>query len=111
MTSDRQTAHLPEARVCAQIRAGYRSLRQLAGNIRNVSLHSQGFPVARATQASDTWFQNTAAKQIRDDELRVAERLNGRIAMLGFTIGLIVEAFSGDGILQQIADLALLAQG
>jgi len=30
--------------------------------------------------------------------------------MLGFAIGLIVEAFSGDGILQQIADLALLSQ-
>jgi len=66
--------------------------------------------VARVTQANDTWFLDTAAKQIRDEDLRRAERLNGRIAMLGFTIGLIVEAFSGDGILQQIADLALLSQ-
>ncbi len=66
--------------------------------------------MTRATQANDAWFQSTAAKQIRDDELRRAERLNGRVAMLGFTIGLIVEAFSGDGILQQIADLALLSQ-
>jgi hypothetical protein len=67
--------------------------------------------MTRATQADDTWFQNTAARQIRDEELRRAERLNGRLAMLGFTIGLIVEAFSGDGILQQIVDLALLSQG
>ncbi|MEB3322850.1 MAG: chlorophyll a/b-binding protein [Synechococcaceae cyanobacterium] len=66
--------------------------------------------MARTTQADDTWFQNTAARQIRDEDLRRAERLNGRVAMLGFTIGLIVEAFSGDGILQQIIDLALLSQ-
>lgn len=66
--------------------------------------------MARVTQANDTWFLDTAAKQIRDEDLRRAERLNGRIAMLGFTIGLIVEAFSGDGILQQIADLAPLSQ-
>ncbi len=66
--------------------------------------------MARVTQTSDIWFQNTAAKQIRDEELRRAERLNGRIAMLGFTIGLIMEAFSGNGILKQIADLALLSQ-
>jgi hypothetical protein len=86
------------------------SLHQLAGKIRNFSLYSQRFSMARATQANDTWFQNTAAKQIRDDELRRAECINGRVAMLGFTIGLIVEAFSGDGILKQIADLALLSQ-
>jgi hypothetical protein len=66
--------------------------------------------MTRSLQADDTWFLNTAAKQIRDEELKRAERLNGRIAMLGFSIGLIVEAFSGDGILKQIADLALLAQ-
>jgi hypothetical protein len=66
--------------------------------------------MTRATQANDTWFLNAAAKQIRYEDLRRAERLNGRIAMLGFTIGLIVEAFSGDGILKQIADLALLSQ-
>jgi hypothetical protein len=66
--------------------------------------------MTRSLQADDTWFLNTAAKQIRDEELKRAERLNGRIAMLGFSIGLIVEAFSGDGILKQITDLALLAQ-
>ena len=67
--------------------------------------------MARTPQADDTWFLNTAAKQIRDEELRRAERLNGRLAMLGFSIGLIVEAISGDGILKQIADIALLSQG
>jgi hypothetical protein len=66
--------------------------------------------MTRTPQAQDSWFLNTAARQIRDEELKRAERLNGRVAMLGFSIGLIVEAFSGDGILQQIADLALLSQ-
>jgi hypothetical protein len=67
-------------------------------------------PMTRTPQAQDSWFLNTAARQIRDEELKRAERLNGRVAMLGFAIGLIVEAFSGDGILQQIADLAMLSQ-
>lgn len=66
--------------------------------------------MTRSLQADETWFLTTAARQIRDEELRRAERLNGRLAMLGFTIGLIVEAFSGDGILRQLADLVLLAQ-
>jgi hypothetical protein len=66
--------------------------------------------MTRTPQAEDSWFRNTAPRQIRDEELKRAERLNGRVAMLGFAIGLIVEAFSGDGILQQIADLALLSQ-
>lgn len=67
-------------------------------------------PMTRTPQAEDTWFLNTAARQIRDEELKRAERLNGRVAMLGFAIGLLVEALTGDGILQQIADLALLSQ-
>jgi hypothetical protein len=64
-----------------------------------------------SSQADDTWFLNTAAQQIRDAELRRAERLNGRIAMLGFLIGVAIEALTGHGILQQIADVALLSQG
>ena len=31
-----------------------------------------------------------------------AERANGRMAMLGFTIGLITEALTGQGILAQL---------
>lgn len=40
-----------------------------------------------------------------------AELLNGRLAMLGFGIGLAVEALTGSGILQQMGLGALLAQG
>lgn len=40
-----------------------------------------------------------------------AELLNGRLAMLGFGIGLALEALTGSGILQQIGLGALLAQG
>lgn len=40
-----------------------------------------------------------------------AELLNGRLAMLGFGIGLVVEALSGQGILQQLGLGALLPQG
>ena len=40
-----------------------------------------------------------------------AELLNGRLAMLGFAIGLAVEAISGQGILQQLGLGALLHQG
>jgi hypothetical protein len=37
-----------------------------------------------------------------------SELLNGRLAMLGFVIGVLVEAFSGKGILAQIGLGALL---
>lgn len=40
-----------------------------------------------------------------------AELLNGRLAMLGFVIGLVVEALSGQGILQQVGLGALLHHG
>ncbi len=42
---------------------------------------------------------------------RRAEILNGRLAMLGFVIGLVVEMISGQGILQQIGLGALLHHG
>ena len=42
---------------------------------------------------------------------RRAELLNGRLAMLGFVIGLVVEVLSGQGILQQLGLGALLHQG
>jgi hypothetical protein len=42
---------------------------------------------------------------------RRAELLNGRLAMLGFVIGLMVEALSGQGILQQLGLGALLHHG
>ena len=64
-----------------------------------------------SSQADDTWFLNTAAQQIRDSQLKRAENLNGRLAMLGFLIGVAIEALTGHGILQQLADVAQLSQG
>ena len=64
-----------------------------------------------SSQADDTWFLNTAAQQIRDSQLKRAENLNGRLAMLGFLIGVAIEALTGHGILQQLADVALFSQG
>jgi hypothetical protein len=40
-----------------------------------------------------------------------AELLNGRLAMLGFGIGLTIEALTGLGILQQLGLGGLLSQG
>lgn len=42
---------------------------------------------------------------------RRAELLNGRLAMLGFVIGVMIEFLSGQGILQQIGLGALLHHG
>ena len=45
---------------------------------------------------------NQAAAQIEGERLGRAERLNGRIAMLGFLIGVVTEAITGRGIATQI---------
>ncbi len=57
------------------------------------------------------WFLDAAARQIRDEQLQRAELLNGRAAMLGFVIGVLTEALTGQGILHQIGLGALLFQG
>jgi hypothetical protein len=54
----------------------------------------------------DTWFLNIAAQQIRDAELKRAERLNGRLTMLGFLIDVAIEAFTAHGILPLSLDSA-----
>lgn len=59
----------------------------------------------------ETWFQNTATAQIHAQQLQAAERFNGRAAMLGFVIGVITEALTGQGILHQIGLGTLLSQG
>ena len=53
-------------------------------------------------QASDTWFQNSAARSIHNEQLTKVERFNGRAAMLGFVIGVLTEALTGQGIIHQI---------
>ena len=53
-------------------------------------------------QANEDWFLNTAARDIHLDQLKQAERFNGRAAMLGIVIGIITEGLTGAGIAHQI---------
>ena len=54
------------------------------------------------TNSNDNWFQTTAAREIHLEQLKQAERFNGRAAMLGFVIGVVTEGLTGQGILHQI---------
>jgi hypothetical protein len=54
------------------------------------------------SSTDDIWFQNRAAEQIHLDQLKRAERFNGRAAMLGIVIGIATEAITGLGIAHQI---------
>ena len=56
---------------------------------------------ASQAQAQDQWFQDAAASQIKGERLVRAELLNGRVAMLGFVIGVLTEAITGHGVLSQ----------
>jgi hypothetical protein len=69
------------------------------------------FTVTRSPQADANWFENAAAAQIHAEQLRAAELFNGRAAMLGFVIGVLTEAITGQGILHQIGLGTLLSQG
>ena len=60
------------------------------------------------TPSNDKWFQDRAAQQIHMDQLRRAERFNGRAAMLGIVIGILTEALTGSGIAHQIGLGALV---
>ena len=63
-------------------------------HIRNRSMTQQ--------QASDKWFQDSAARAIHEQQLDRVERFNGRAAMLGIVIGVLTEAITGQGIVHQI---------
>ncbi|MCX5932396.1 MAG: chlorophyll a/b-binding protein [Cyanobacteria bacterium] len=67
-------------------------------------------PSAAAPQ-SQSWYENAAAAQIHEEQLRRVELLNGRAAMLGFVIGVLTEALTGQGILHQIGLGTLFFQG
>ena len=52
----------------------------------------------KSTQANDSWFQGVATRDIHMEQLKRAERFNGRAAMLGIVIGIITEGLTGAGI-------------
>ena len=55
-----------------------------------------------SSTSNDDWYQNAAAAQIRNEQLEKAELLNGRTAMIGFVVGVLTEALTGQGIISQI---------
>ena len=56
----------------------------------------------KSTQASDSWFQGVAARDIHMEQLNIAERFNGRAAMVGIVIGIITEGLTGACSVHQI---------
>ena len=60
------------------------------------------------SQANDSWFQTTAARDIHLEQLKNVERFNGRAAMLGIVIGISTEGLTGSGIAHQIGLGALV---
>ena len=56
-----------------------------------------------ASQARNDWYQEAAKSQIQGERMNRAELLNGRVAMLGFLIGLLTELITGHGIASQVS--------
>lgn len=60
------------------------------------------------TPANDKVFQDRTEQEIHMDQLKRVELFNGRAAMLGIVIGIIVEGLTGFGIAHQIGLGALV---
>ena len=54
------------------------------------------------TPVNDKWVESRSASQIHFDQLKRVELFNGRAAMLGIVIGVVVEGLTGAGIAHQI---------
>ena len=55
-----------------------------------------------SSASTNSWYQDAAAAQIKTERLAKAELLNGRVAMIGFVIGVLTEAITGHGIVSQV---------
>ena len=58
--------------------------------------------VKSPSQVREDWYQDAAKAQIQAEQMTRAEMLNGRLAMLGFLIGLLTELFTGQGTVGQL---------
>ena len=52
--------------------------------------------------ANDKWVQHRAEQLIHLEQLKRVELVNGRAAMLGIVIGIVMEGLTGFGIAHQI---------